>query len=80
MKVIYIGTTDPRFSTGKQYDCIVRTPWNRLFKIDEHDILLSVYDIVDDNNIRVSLSYNRFNELFITLSEVREDKLKELGI
>lgn len=75
MKVVCVHSSEVRYmkshnyTVGKQYDCEIR-----LEAGEER------YVIKNDNEVLRSFNRTRFRECFITLSEIRRDKLNELGI
>lgn len=79
MKVVCVHSSDSvymksyNYTVGKKYDCefIVHNP---------HLSVQESYVIENDNGLSRSFSKTRFEECFIPLSEIRQDKLKELGI
>jgi hypothetical protein len=83
MKVVCVHISDSvymksyNYTVGKQYDCEVNT-FNPHLSVQESSTL--VYVIKNDNGVSRSFNKTRFELCFIPLSEVRQDKLKDLGI
>lgn len=79
MKVVCVHSSDSvymksyNYTVGKQYDCefIAHNP---------HLSIQECYVIENDNGLSRFFSKTRFELCFIPLSEIREDKLKDLGI
>ena len=77
MRVVCIHSSESEFmkshnyTVGKQYDCVLIKEF-----MDQKD----TYFIKNDNGIERSFTQIRFDECFVPISKIREDKLKELGI
>ena len=72
------------FTVGKQYDCeiidvgIIDVGTDSFIKQTDGSSL--IYEMTNDEGMSRSFSKIRFNKSFTPLSQLREDKLKELGI
>lgn len=77
MRVVCIHSSESEFmkshnyTVGKQYDCVF---------VKEFTLAYSAYFIKNDNGIERSFTQIRFDECFVPISKIREDKLKEIGI
>jgi hypothetical protein len=85
MKVVCIHKSTSKhmkshyFTVGKQYDCeIIDVVTNSFIKQADGSSL--IYEMTNDEGMSRSFSKIRFNKSFTPLSQLREDKLKELGI
>jgi hypothetical protein len=83
MKVVCVHSSDSvymksyNYTVGKQYDCEIRL--DEVIK-DGEPVGMDRYVIKNDNGVSRSFNKTRFELCFIPLSEVRQDKLKDLGI
>ena len=83
MKVVCVHSSDSvymksyNYTVGKQYDCEIRL--DEVIK-DGEPVGMDRYVVKNDNGLSRSFSKTRFELCFIPLSEIRQDKLKELGI
>jgi hypothetical protein len=83
MKVVCVHSSDSvymksyNYTVGKKYDCEIRL--DEVIK-DGEPVGMDRYVIKNDNGVSRSFNKTRFELCFIPLSEVRQDKLKDLGI